>query len=148
MLMRISAKQRRIYQSSWITWPSRLWLLWGIVLWKETLCKTWIVFILIKCICFIYNQNHSCVKSRQKHGFLNKKQKTHCFPTSALFIPLFWNENVSLVAAFSFYWICSSMVMMPHQWHLLAHDRISIFKRKQHTSTIHASCGPENITTQ
>ena len=26
-----SAKQRRIYQISWITWPIRLWLLWGIV---------------------------------------------------------------------------------------------------------------------
>jgi len=53
-----SAKQRRIYQSSWMTWPIRLWLLWGIVLWKEILFKTWIVIILIKCICFIIKINH------------------------------------------------------------------------------------------
>jgi len=74
-----SAKQRRIYQSSWITWPLRLWLLWGIVLWKEILCKTWIGFILIKCICFIIKINH--VWSRVKNIAL----KTHCFPKNALF---------------------------------------------------------------
>jgi len=28
-------EKRRIYQSSWTTWPIGLWLIWGIVLWKE-----------------------------------------------------------------------------------------------------------------
>jgi len=72
-------KQRRIDQSSWITWPIRMWLRWGIVLWKESLhlCKTWIVFILIKYICFIIKMNH--VWSRvKKHCF---KKQQHCFPS-------------------------------------------------------------------
>ena len=48
---------------------------------KRIFCKTWIVFILIKCICFIINLNHvwSCVK---KHCF---KKKIHCFPKNPLF---------------------------------------------------------------
>jgi len=93
-----SAKQRRIYQSSWIPWPIRLWLLWGIVLCKEMLCKTWIVFILKKCICFIIKTNH--VWNRVKNAL-----KTHCFPKKPIvfqhvhfFIPLFWNEKLSLVS--------------------------------------------------
>jgi len=78
-----SAKQRRIYQSSWITWPIRLWLLLGIVLWKESLCKTWIVFNLIKYICFIIKINHMWSRVK-KHCFKKQKQtlftpKTHCF---------------------------------------------------------------------
>jgi len=82
-----SAKQRRIDQSSWITWPIRLWLLWGIVLWKDSLCKTWIVFILIKCICFIIKINH--VWSRVKKTLLFKKTlfspKPIVFPKNPLF---------------------------------------------------------------
>ena len=83
-----------------------MWLRWGIVLWKESLCKTWIVFILIKCICFIIKMNH--VWSRvKKHCF--KKQhcfhkKNHCFSQKPIvfqhvhfFIPLFWNEKLSLI---------------------------------------------------
>ena len=96
-----SAKQRRINQSSWTTWPIRLWILWGIVLWKEILCKTWIVFILIKFIIMLYNQNKSCVKSCQKHCSFTI---THWFPENPIvfqhvhfFIPLFWNEKLSLV---------------------------------------------------
>jgi len=108
-----SAKQRRIYQSYWITWPIRLWLLWGIVLWKESLCKTWIVFILIKCICFIIKINH--IWSRvKKHCFKKQKQtlftpKTHCFPKNPLFsnmctsfIPLFWNKKLSLIVCVNY----------------------------------------------
>ena len=45
----------------------------------------------------LYNQNKSCVKSCQK-------TKTHCFPKKRIvfqyvhfFIPLFWNEKLSLV---------------------------------------------------
>jgi len=96
---RRSEKQRWIYHtsSSWITWSIKLWLLWKIVLWKETLCKTWIVFILIKCICFIIKTNH--VWSRVKTLLL----KNYCFPNKTIvfqhvlfFIPLFWNENLSL----------------------------------------------------
>ena len=89
-------QNRRIYQSYWITWPIRLWLILGIVLWKESLCKTWIVFILIKCICFIIKINHlwSRVKKHcfKKTLFSQKKtlfsQKAHCFPTCALFYPI------------------------------------------------------------
>jgi len=70
----------------------------SIVLWKEILCKTWIVFILIKCICFIIKINH--VWSRVKNIAL----KTHCFPEKKpivfqhvhFFIPLIWNEKLSL----------------------------------------------------
>ena len=104
-----SAKERRFYQSSWITWPIWLWLLWGIVLWKESLCKTWIVFILIKCICFIIKINH--VWSRVKNIALKKhcspppKKKTPLFSQKPIvfqhvhfFIPLFWNEKLSLTA--------------------------------------------------
>ena len=97
-----SAKQRRIYQSSWITRPIRLWLLWGIVLWKEFLCKTWIVFILIKCIllCFIIKINH--IWSRvKKHCFKKQKQtlftpKTHCFPKKPIVfqhVHFFWRRT-------------------------------------------------------
>jgi len=99
-------QNRRNYQSSWITWPIRLWLLWWIVLWKESLCKTWIV-ILIKCICFIIKINHMWSRVK-KHCFKKQKQtlftpKTHCFPKKPIvfqhvhfFIPLFWNEKLSL----------------------------------------------------
>jgi len=87
-----------------ITLPIRLWLLWRIVLWKESLCKTWIVFILIKCICFIIKINH--VWSRVKNiGFFLKKpivfpkkplfsHKTHCFPTCALFYPIVLKQKI------------------------------------------------------
>ena len=91
-----SAKQRRIYQSSWMTWPIRLWLLWGIVLWKEIL---WIVFISIKCICFIIKINN--VWSRVKNIALKKTivfpKKTIVFQHVHFFIPLFWNEKLSLI---------------------------------------------------
>jgi len=73
---------------------------------KKSLCKTWIVFILIKCICFIIKINH--VWSRVKNIALLK----HCFPKKTLFsqkpivfqhvhyyIPLFWNEKSSLLTA-------------------------------------------------
>jgi len=56
-----SAKQRKIYQSSWIAWPIRLWLLWGIVLWKETM-QNMNSFSFDK-MHMLYNQNNSCVKS-------------------------------------------------------------------------------------
>jgi len=89
-----SAKQRRISQSYWITWPKRLWLLWGIVLWKEILCKTWIVFILMKCVCFIIKINHvwSRVKTLLKNALFSKK--THCFPTCALFYPIVLKRKI------------------------------------------------------
>ena len=104
-------KTEKIYQSSWITWPIRLWLLWRIVLCKESLCKTWIVFILIKCIIMLYNKNKSCVKSCQKtllffkkHFFCQKpivfqknplfSKKTHCFPTCALFYPIVLKQKI------------------------------------------------------
>jgi len=84
-------------------WPIRLWILWGIVLWKEILYKTWIVFILIKFIIMLYNQNKSCVKSCQKHCSF---KITHWFPEKPIvfqhvhfFIPLFWNEKLSLYGA-------------------------------------------------
>ena len=93
-------QNRGIYQSSWKTWPIRLWLLWGIVLWKESLCKILIVFILIKCIIMLYNQNKSCVNLCKK---TLHSPKTHCFPQKPIvfqhvhfFIPLFWNEKLSL----------------------------------------------------
>ena len=51
-----------------------------------------------------YNQNKSCVKSCQKHCFLKKKnivsqnplcsQKTHCFPTCALFYPIVLKRKI------------------------------------------------------
>jgi len=56
----------------------------------------------------LYNQNKSYVKSCQKHCFKTHKQtlftpKTHCFPKKPIvfkhvhfFIPLFWNEKLSL----------------------------------------------------
>jgi len=97
-----SAKQRRIYQSSWITWSIRLWLLWGIVLWKESLCKTWIVFILIKCICFIIKKK-SCVKSCKNVAFLKNplfSKRPIVFQHAHFFIPLFWNEKLSLLGVF------------------------------------------------
>ena len=75
-------QNRRNYQSSWITWPIRLWLLWGIVLWKERLCKTWIVFFFDK-MHMLYNQNKSCVKSCKKHCF----KKKHCFPKKPIVLP-------------------------------------------------------------
>jgi len=87
--------KENLSQSSWITWPIRLWLLWGIVLGKEMLCKTWIVFILIKCICFIIKINH--VWSRVKKCFKNAFfffQKTHCFPTCALFYPIVLKRKI------------------------------------------------------
>ena len=103
-----SAKQRIIYQSSWITWPIRLWLLWGIVLWKESLCKTWIVFILIKCICLIIKINHMwsrvkniALKNKNKHCLPQKpivfQKKTIVFQHVHFFIPLFWNGKLSLL---------------------------------------------------
>ena len=77
-----------------------MWLLWGIVLWKESLCKIWIVFILIKCICFIIKINHvwSLVKQHCLQTHCSPQNplfspKTHCFPTCALFIQLFWNKK-------------------------------------------------------
>jgi len=82
-----SVKQRRINHSSWIAWPIRMWLRWGIVLWKESLCKTWIVFILIKCICFIIKMNH--VWSRVKNIAFNKTNivfpQKIVFPTNPLY---------------------------------------------------------------
>ena len=59
------------------------------LLWNFFLCKTWIVFILIKCICFIITINQ--VWSRVKNHCFKKKhcfKKTHCFPTCALFYPI------------------------------------------------------------
>ena len=85
-----------IYQSSWITWPIRMWLRWGIVLCKESLCKTWIVFILITCICFIIKMNH--VWSRVKNIAFKKTTlffpKTHCFPTCALVYPIVLKRKI------------------------------------------------------
>ena len=63
------------------------------MLWKEILCKTWIVFILIKCICFIIKINH--VRSHvEKHCFL--KNNNIVFQHVHFFIQLFWNEKLSL----------------------------------------------------
>ena len=73
------------------------------MLWKESLCKTWIVFILIKCICLIIIINHvwSRVKSialKKKHIVFPKNplfyQKTHCFPTCALFYPIVLKRKI------------------------------------------------------
>jgi len=90
-------------QNYWITWPIRLWLLWGIVLWKELLCKTWIMFILIKCICFIIKINHVW-SSVKKHCFLKKtlfSKKNIVFQHVHFFIPLFSNEKLSLNKLFA-----------------------------------------------
>jgi len=52
----------------------------------------------------LYNQNKSCVKSCQNTLLL---KNTHCFPKNPIvfqhvhfFIPLFWNEKLSLVSAY------------------------------------------------
>ena len=106
-----SATQRRIDQSSYITWPIRLRLLWGIVLWKESLCKTLIVFILIKCIFFIIKINHVWSRVKKTLFFFKTttlfSQKTHCFSKKPIvfqhvhfFIPLFWNEKLSLLMSY------------------------------------------------
>jgi len=84
----------------------RLWLLWGIVLWKESLCKTLIVFILIKCICFIIKINH--VWSRVKNIAL---KKNIVFPKNPLFYkknPLFSNMCTFLSHCFetkNYHWL-------------------------------------------
>ena len=73
------------------------------MLWKESLCKTWIVFILIKCICFIIKINH--VLSHVKKTLLLKinivfqinplfSAKTHCFSTCALFYPIVLKRKI------------------------------------------------------
>ena len=80
-------EKRRIYQSSWITWPIGLWLIWGIVLWKEI------------------NHVWSRVKNiawqkplfSQKNPLFSPK-KTIVFQHVHFFIPLFWNEKLSLIA--------------------------------------------------
>jgi len=69
-------------QSSSITWPIRLWLLWGIVLWKESLCKIWRVFILIKCICFRIKKIMCEVVSKT---LLFPPKKPIVFPKNPLF---------------------------------------------------------------
>ena len=57
------------------------------MLWKESLCKTWIVFILIKCICLLIKINHvwSCVKKNIAFKKTLFSQKTHFFPKNPLF---------------------------------------------------------------
>jgi len=47
----------------------------------------------------LYNQNKSYVKSCQKHCFKNPlfKKKRIVFQRVHFFIPLFWNEKLSLV---------------------------------------------------
>jgi len=75
-------EKRRIYQSSWITWPIRLWLIWGIVLWKEI------------------NHVWSRVKNIawKKNIVFSEKPivfpKTHCFPTCALFYPIVLKRRI------------------------------------------------------
>ena len=56
------------------------------MLWKKSLCKTWIVFILIKCICSIIKINH--VWSRVKNIALKNivfQTKPIVFPRNPLF---------------------------------------------------------------
>jgi len=47
---------------------------------KFFLCKTWIVFILIKCICYIIKINHVWIRVK-KIAF----EKKNCFPKNPLF---------------------------------------------------------------
>ena len=47
----------------------------------------------------LYNQNKLCVKSCQKHFFKNPlfSKKRIVFQYVNFFIPLFWNEKLSLI---------------------------------------------------
>ena len=84
-----------------------LWLLWRIVLWKEILCKTWIAFILMKCICFIIKINHvwSRVKNIAKKPIVFQKKRI-VFKHVHFFIPLFWNEKLSLLVLLVLQCLC------------------------------------------
>ena len=53
----------------------------------------------------LYNQNKSCVKSCQKHCFLKNplfSKKPIVFQHVHFFIPLFWNEKLSLMVLLAF----------------------------------------------
>jgi len=88
---------------------------------KRDLCKTWKGFILIKCKCFIIKINHvwSCVKNIAKKPIVFQKKRI-VFKHVHFFIPLFWNEKLSLeMTKNSYYiWLCFVVHLFKkrHDW--------------------------------